>query len=141
MDETVMSEGGAHHHGGHVFQAGVAALGQRHAELAQHVGHRLALEFDLAAVARALQAHHQAVADELVLAHALDLHQVAQRCGARGRGGGALLRQGRGRDEAQSDQQADHEAGEEAHREPVSARAQGAGVHARVPIRKASRGC
>ena len=73
-----------HHHGGDVAGAqGLAA--DIDAQALQHRGQRLLGERDVVeGVAGAVEADHQAVADELVLAHALDIGEVFD---ARGRPG------------------------------------------------------
>ncbi len=71
------------------------------AELLEHVDHRLAGEFDLGRVAAAVQAHHQAVANQRVVAHAFDADQVAQRLrGLDRRGRAQHQAQGQGQGQA-----------------------------------------
>src|SRR5690606_15968779 len=63
---------------GRVARAYRAAAGQAHAVLLEHVAHRLAGVARLGAVAAAVEADDDAVADQLVLAHALHVHQAAE---------------------------------------------------------------
>jgi len=73
----------AYDHCGDVLQLRVDVGRQVDAELLDHVGHRVAGELHLVLVAGAIEADHQTVADQLVAADALDIHQVHQRHGLR----------------------------------------------------------
>src|SRR6201991_642590 len=75
-------------HGGGVLQLRTHVGRHVHAELLEHVLQALRRERSLARlVATAVETHDQAIADQLVAAHAPDLHQVADTVGVRGHDG------------------------------------------------------
>ena len=86
---------GGNHDGGHVFEVDLAAAGggfivaQRvflvHAHAVEQGFHALGGKRQVRAVARALQTHHQAVADELVATHGGHGGQVFDAVGVRQR--------------------------------------------------------
>ena len=69
---------GRHHHGRRVSHRESAAGSTGDAHLLQKIRQALRRKQRLLTVARAVQAHHQAVADELVVAHAFDRNQLLE---------------------------------------------------------------
>ncbi len=77
---------GRHHHRRHVLQLHVHALRNRDAQLLQHVVQALRGERRLhRLVAGAVEAHHQAVADQRVVPHALNAGELLEPLGMRRR--------------------------------------------------------
>jgi hypothetical protein len=91
---------GRDHHGGGILEPRRDAGRQLHAQPARNPAHRLRQVFQVV-VARSGQAHHDAIAGQLVRSHALELAQIAH---ALGMGG---LRQHRQRGHGSRQQQQD----------------------------------